>query len=151
MNSMPFMIARITQSFWKKKKEDATKQYTAEMNPLNFELAAILDSRIQKNTERHITVQSVEGVVAPEFDKALLDKNKPQLLNQRDNLYESINLLRSATKRRSKCASRLRELRRATVQQPSGVRNEKNGSALFYGSSQDESFSRCFPSEWLHN
>jgi len=135
-----------------KKKEDATKQYTAEMDPLNFELAALLERRIEKKTERYISIRSVEAIVLPEFDKALQDKNKPQLFNQTKNLYESIELLKAATGLRNENAARLGELQSA-LQQQSGVGVDIHAATgafgadtnrgpkhmdLFYGPSNDE-------------
>jgi hypothetical protein len=119
------------------------------MEPLNFELAALLERRIEKKTKRCITVRSIEKVVIPEFDRAMVDKNKPQLLKQRDSIYESMELLKSASEQRKKYISILSDLARAQQQQSnvetgtgnSAIGNDKsigpNHVDLFYGPSHN--------------
>lgn len=106
-----------------KEYDDTTKRYTIEVDPLNFELAAVLECRIQKKTERCITVQSVETVVLQKFGQALLGKNKPQLMNQKENLYESIEFLKRASEQRMKYISILGDLRDAQQLQ-NGIETE---------------------------
>jgi len=132
-----------------KKRCDESKRHTAEMEPLNFELAALLERRIEKKTKRCITVRSIEKVIIPEFDRAMVDKNKPQLLNKRDSLYESMELLKSASEQRKNYISILSDLARAQQQQRnveiragnSAIGNDKsigpNHVDLFYGTSRN--------------
>ena len=99
------------------KKEEASKKYTAEMGPLNFELAFLLEGRLQKKTERCISLRSVQVVLLPEIGRAAKDQNRPQLLNEKDNLYQSIECLREATAERQEHIALLRELYGAIVLQ----------------------------------
>ncbi len=74
------------------------------MDPLNIELAGLLKNRIQKKTERCITLRSVQEVVLPAF-------NKIHLLKQRKELGERTELLKSASEQHKKYIVRLGELR----------------------------------------
>ena len=133
-----------------KKKVETSKKHTAEIDPINFELAALLEHRIQKKTERYITLRSVQSVVVPELKKALRDKNKPQLLNQRKGLYNSIELLRLASGQHQKCIERLGQLRAAQQRyfETGGATRALEGKNvrqrdhvdLFYGGSDKKEF-----------
>ena len=133
------------------KTNEATRQHTAEMDALNFELGALLERRVQKKTERYISVRSIEKVFLPEFDKALRDNNRPQLLNEKERIHESFELLKSATSEREKCIALLAELRGVQKQQNGDQTNnesvvatgnaansQSNHIQLFYGNSTSD-------------
>lgn len=136
-----------------KKKFDVVRQHTTEIDSLNFELAALLERRIEKKIERCVTVRSVETIITPEFKKALLKNNKPQLLNQRKDLYESIEFLKSASEKRKKYIGLLGKFHGARLQKLQAKysdsrtsigslhRNSKilpTHNALFYGPSNEK-------------
>mmetsp|Transcript_24359 Transcript_24359/g.57348 ORF Transcript_24359/g.57348 Transcript_24359/m.57348 type:complete len:267 (+) Transcript_24359:139-939(+) len=118
------------------KKKDMTKRFIAEMDPLNSEVAALVERRIQKKCERCITVRSVENILLPELDKALLEMNKPRLLNQKKTITESIAFLNSETEQRRRCIVRLAKLRQNSDEIERS--KESHPSDLFYGPSLDE-------------
>ena len=121
------------------------------MDALNFELGALLERRVQKKTERYISVRSIERVFLPEFDKALRDNNRPQLLNEKERIHASFELLKSATSEREKCIALLAELRGVQKQQNGDQTNnesvvatgnaansQSNHIQLFYGNSTSD-------------
>ena len=80
------------------------------MDALNGDTEKYLYSRMEKHTEKCISIRSVEAVILPAFDKALRDNDKPQLSNQTQNLHASIEKLKSSTEHRNEIVSRLGEL-----------------------------------------
>ena len=81
------------------------------MDALNGDTEKFLYGRMEKHTEKCISIRSVEAVILPAFDKALRDNDKPQLSNQTQNLHASIEKLKSSTEHRNEIVSRLGELR----------------------------------------
>eukprot|EP00536_Pseudo-nitzschia_multiseries_P013858 jgi/Psemu1/291109/fgenesh1_pg.624_\ len=137
------------------KKEEASKKYTAEMDPLNLELATLLEGRVHKKTERCISLRSIQAVVLPEIYRATKDQNRPQLLNEKENLFNSIQYLKEATTERERIIAHLRGLHGAvnnglhtldgdrTTSTGDEFEADTNGQSpmhmdLFYGSSNDE-------------
>ena len=132
-----------------KKKVEATKEFSGEIDPINFKLAALLERRIEKKTERYITVRSVKAAISPQLEQAMREKNKPQLLNQMENLSKSVERLKSASAQRKKYILLLGQLynalQRERERDPCVQANESSGNNmgpdhvdLFYGRSNDE-------------
>lgn len=131
-----------------KRKVEVTKKHTTEINPLNFELAALLEHRMHKKTARHISNRSVQAVVVPALKKALKEKNKPQLSKKKKQLSKSIKHLKKASKQNQQCIARLGQLK-AEENRHFGARGadrahkDKNNARgdhvdLFYGRSDGD-------------
>ena len=114
------------------------------MDPINFEIAGIIERRIEKKIEQCISIRSVEAIIVPEFEKASQDKNKPQLFNETKNLRESIKFLRAATKEREEVGTRLDELRSTLHQSDLGQEclGSHSGVDTTTGALQEDSNSR---------
>ena len=108
---LTYLYAYFFLSQLEKKKVEVTKKHTTEINPLNFELAALLEHRMHKKTERHISHRSVQAVVVPALTKALKEKNKPQLSKKKKQLSKSIKHLKKASKQHQQCIARLGQLK----------------------------------------
>jgi hypothetical protein len=102
------------------------------MNALNEDTEKFLYGRMEKHTEKCISIRSVEAVVLPAFDKALRDNDKPQLSNQTQNLHESIEKLKSSTEHRNEIVSRLGGLQCMLQERGMNVddNNENNDQAM---------------------
>jgi hypothetical protein len=96
------------------------------MNALNEDTEKFLYGRMEKHTEKCISIRSVEAVVLPAFDKALRDNDKPQLSNQTQNLHESIEKLKSSTEHRNEIVSRLGELQCMVQERGMNVDNDND-------------------------
>lgn len=100
------------------------------MNALNEDTEKFLHGRMEKHTEKCISIRSVEAVVLPAFDKALRDNDKPQLSNQTQNLHESIEKLKFSTEHRNEIVSRLGELQCMLQERGMNVDNDNDQAMM---------------------
>jgi hypothetical protein len=98
------------------------------VDALNGDTEKYLYSRMEKHTEKCISIRSVEAVILPAFDKALRDNDKPQLSNQTQNLRASIEKLKSSTKYRNEIVSRLGELHCMLQERGMNVDDDNNNN-----------------------
>jgi hypothetical protein len=108
------------------------------MNALNEDTEKFLYGRMEKYTEKCISIRSVEAVVLPAFDKALRDNDKPQLSNQTQNLHESIEKLKSSTEHRNEIVSRLGELQCMLQERGINVDDDNNDQAMMIRLAREE-------------
>ena len=111
------------------------------MDALNGDTEKFLYGRMEKHTEKCISIRSVEAVILPAFDKALRDNDKPQLSNQTQNLHASIEKLKNSTKHRNDIVSRLGELHCMLQERGMNVdddNNDNNDQARMIRLAQEE-------------
>ena len=112
------------------------------MDALNGDIEKFLYGRMEKHTEKCISIRSVEAVILPAFDKALRDNDKPQLSNQTQNLHASIEKLKSSTEHRNEIVSRLGELHCMLQERGMNVddddNNDNNDQAMMIRLAQEE-------------
>ena len=111
------------------------------MDALNGDTEKFLYGRMEKHTEKCISIRSVEAVILPAFDKALRDNDKPQLSNQTQNLHASIEKLKSSTEHRNEIVSRLGELHCMLQERGMNVddnNNDNNDQAMMIRLAQEE-------------
>ena len=111
------------------------------MDALNGDTEKFLYGRMEKHTEKCISIRSVEAVILPAFDKALRDNDKPQLSNQTQSLHASIEKLKSSTKHRNDIVSRLGELHCMLQERGMNVdddNNNNNDQAMMIRLAQEE-------------
>jgi hypothetical protein len=95
------------------KKQMAEKKFVEEMDPMNTELATILQRRLEKKTEGVLTDQSVNTNLLPYMD---MKSRVPHIAKSKEDVEGSVKKLLQATKDRDDAMAQLVQVKKSLHQ-----------------------------------